>query len=46
LGPDPEVVKERKREPGFWDLLYGGMNLVEKISEIEQSGPALKYLYK
>jgi protease-4 len=46
LGSDPDVVMERKRKPGFLDLLYGGLDLAEKITDLETQGPALLYLYE
>jgi len=46
LGPDPDVVKETKRKPGIFELLYGSMKLVEKVSQGELSGPTLMYLYQ
>ncbi len=46
LGPDPDVVKETKQKPGFLELLYGSLNMVEKLSEGGQTGPALMYLYR
>lgn len=46
LGPDPDVVREQKRKPGLFDLLYNGLNLMERITEGELSGPTLMYLYQ
>jgi len=46
LGSDPDVIREQKKKPGLLELLYSGMNLVEKISEGEISGPTLMYLYQ
>ena len=46
IGPEPDVVRERKREPGFLDYLAGGMKFMEKVSKLETTGPALMYLYK
>jgi protease-4 len=47
LGPNPDIVKEKRREPSFVDYLTGGMKLMEKISDFEdKGGPALMYLYK
>lgn len=47
LGSDPDIVKENPRKPGFMELLYGSLNLVEKITDVEKaSGPMLMYLYK
>lgn len=46
LGPDPDVVREQKRKPGLFDLLYNGLNLMERITEGELGGPTLMYLYQ
>jgi len=47
LGPDPDIVREKRREPSFVDYLTGGMKLMEKFSDFEdKGGPALMYLYK
>jgi len=46
LGPDPDVIKMEKRRPGLLDMLYGSLRLVEKVSEMEENGPSLLYLYK
>lgn len=47
LGPNPDIVREKRREPSFVDYLTGGMNFMEKISDFEaKGGPALMYLYK
>ena len=46
IGPEPDVVRERKREPGFLDYLAGGMKFMEKVYKLETTGPALMYLYK
>lgn len=46
LGPDPDIIRERKVKPGILDLLYGSLNLMEKLEEYEQSEPSLKYLYQ
>lgn len=46
IGPHPDVVRERKRRPGLMDLLYGSLNLAEKITDFESRGPTLMYLYE
>lgn len=47
LGPNPDIVRERRREPSFVDYLTGGMKFMEKISDFEaKGGPALMYLYQ
>jgi protease-4 len=46
IGPDPDVVRERKRKPGLMELLYGGLNLADKITDLESHGPTLMYLYE
>jgi len=46
LGPDPDVIKERKRRPGFFDLLADGLSLVNRVQELERSRPGLLYLYQ
>lgn len=46
LGPDPAVIKERKRKPGLFDLLYSGLRLMERFEDFERSQPGLLYLYQ
>jgi len=46
LGPDPDVIKERKRRPGLFDLLADGLSLVNRVQELERSRPGLLYLYQ
>lgn len=46
LGPDPNVVKEVKRKPGFWDILGATTNVIDRLSRIDISQPTLKYLYQ
>ncbi|MDD4050816.1 MAG: signal peptide peptidase SppA [candidate division Zixibacteria bacterium] len=47
LGPNPDIVREKRREPSFVDYLTGSMKFMEKISDFEATGgPALMYLYR
>lgn len=46
LGPDPDIIQERKIKPGLLDLLYGSLNLMQKLEEYDRSEPSLKYLYQ
>lgn len=43
LGPDPDRIKERKRQATFLDLLTTGSKLLEKISDMESNQAVLKY---
>ncbi len=45
LGSDPDVVREVKRKPGFWDLIGATSDVIDRISGLEVSQPTLKYLY-
>ena len=46
LGPNPNVIRERKVKPGLLDLLYGSLNLMERLQDYERSEPSLKYLFQ
>lgn len=46
LGPNPDIVRERRVKPGLLDLLAGSLNLMEKLEDYEQSEPSLKFLYQ
>lgn len=46
LGPDPDIVKERKRQPSLIDLLQNFLSMAEKLPDLERSQPALLYLYE
>ncbi len=46
IGPNPNVVRERKRKPGLWDILRTGVDLVDKVSSIEHQQLGLMYLYE
>jgi protease-4 len=46
LGPSPDVIKEKKKAPGFFDMLYGALGTVERISKLEERQPSLMYLYQ
>lgn len=46
IGPNPDIVKEKRKKPGVWDLLYGGLELVQRLNQFERSQPALMYLYQ
>jgi protease-4 len=46
IGPNPNVVRERKRKPGLWDILRTGVDLIDKVSGIEYQQPGLMYLYE
>ncbi len=46
LGPDPDIIQERKVKPSILDLLYGSLNLMERLEEYERSEPSLKFLYQ
>lgn len=47
IGSDPDVVRERKRKPGLFDLMGQSLNLLNKVSDVDThvSGPGLMYLY-
>ncbi len=46
LGPDPDVVRERKRKPGIFDVLAESATLLESLSKLEKTQPSLGYIYK
>lgn len=46
IGSNPDVVRERKRQPGLFDVLNQSLNLLERISNVENSQPGLLYQYK
>jgi protease-4 len=47
IGPEPDVVKERKRRPGVFDLLNGWLEMANRVvPALDTNGPALKYLYR
>jgi protease-4 len=46
LGPNPNVIRERKVKPGLLDLLYGSLNFMERLQDYERSEPSLKYLFQ
>ncbi|MEE9442947.1 MAG: signal peptide peptidase SppA [candidate division Zixibacteria bacterium] len=46
IGPKPDIVRERKRKPGLFDVLNQSLNLLERISGIENNQPGLLYQYK
>jgi len=46
LGVSPSVVKEKKRTPGFFDVVTGSLNVVEKLSDFKADSPTLLYLYR
>jgi protease IV len=47
LGPEPDVVKEKKKKAGFFDLLRGLNNVADKVSsDLDLHSPGLMYIYK
>jgi protease-4 len=46
IGPNPDIVRERKSKPGLFDVLNQSLNLLERISSIESEQQGLLYLYK
>lgn len=46
LGSDPDTIKERRKSPGLFDLLSGGLKVAEKITDLELGPPGLLYLYQ
>jgi len=47
LGPEPDIIKEKKKKPGFFDLLRGLNNVADKVSSnLDIRSPGLMYLYK
>jgi len=46
IGANPDIVRERKVKPSILDLLYGSMNLLQRLEEYERSEPSLKFLYQ
>jgi protease-4 len=46
LGSNPDIIKEKKRSPGFLDVVTGSLNIVEKLSDLRASAPTLLYLYQ
>ncbi|MCP4567692.1 MAG: signal peptide peptidase SppA [FCB group bacterium] len=46
LGSDPDTIKERRKSPGLFDVLSGGLKVAEKITDLELGQPGLLYLYQ
>lgn len=45
LGPDPDLVIERKRQPGLFDVLSQSLTTINNILKTENSSPGLQYKY-
>ncbi|MEZ5359070.1 MAG: signal peptide peptidase SppA [Candidatus Zixiibacteriota bacterium] len=45
LGPDPDLVIERKRQPGFFEILSQSLTTINGILNTESRQPGLQYKY-
>lgn len=47
IGPDPDIVKEKRRTPSLFDLLRGWSEISQAISShIKPEAPGIQYLYR
>ena len=47
LGPDPDIVQERKRTRGLLEALAESAALIQKLSSnLEETQPSMKFLYR
>lgn len=46
IGSDPDIVRERKRSPSFFDLLDNTVQLLNRVADSPLDQPSLMYIYR